>query len=351
MEILLPLMTIIKVFASIVFAFTVYKLWPLLSLVFLSLFLTVTLHPMVEWLEERKFKRWAALSIVIVSVVAALGISMALVIPALIDQMGALSKNIPTMRDEILRSFPLGGFIRHNLDHLFEDTTWAELGPWVSHLVSVGNMALGGLLELALLLVIAFYLLVDGGKTYQWILAFFSREDCLKIQKTSEEISQVIFGYVAGQAITSALVMVYCYAVLMILNVPGALMLSVLAGLFDILPILGFFVSTGLATLLALSVSPRTAFIVLILYLIYHALENYLIIPKVYGKRLRLSTLTVLLGLLAGGLLAGIPGAIVALPVVASYAVIEQVWLRKLLGSKVIEKHEDLKNEEFGEAS
>lgn len=93
-------------------------------------------------------------------------------------------------------------------------------------------------------------------------------------------------------------------------------------------------------SLLALSVSPQTAF---------YVLESYFIVPKVYGKNLRVSTLTVLLGLLAGTLLAGVPGALAALLVIASYAAIERIWLKPFLRDGVSEKHELQKDQYFGE--
>jgi len=101
-----------------------------------------------------------------------------------------------------------------------------------------------------------------------------------------------MFAYVLGQFITSCLVGVFAFTVLMVFKVPGALMLALLAALFDIVPILGFFCSGVPAVLLALSVSSSAAFWVAILYAIYHAIENYFIVPKVYGNRLRLSTLS-----------------------------------------------------------
>lgn len=85
------------------------------------------------------------------------------------------------------------------------------------------------------------------------------------------------------------------------------------------------------------------------LYLLFHLIEIYYVVPKVYGKHLRVSTLTVLLGLLAGALLAGIPGALAALPVIASYAAIERIWLKPFLRDGVSEKHELQKDQSFGE--
>ena len=76
-----------------------------------------------------------------------------------------------------------------------------------------------------------------------------------------------------------------------------------------------------------------------------HALENYLIAPMVYGNRLRISGFTVLVATLAAGFLAGIEGAISILPVVASYPVIEKIWLRPFLGETVVDEHHRMGNE------
>ena len=349
LEIYLPTITLLKIFAALLAGYAVYMLWPLLLLVFLALFLAVTLNAFVNWLDSKRMKHWVSLTVVISGLLVAIGVGVALIVPALIEQATVFSHNFPQLRDDALNQLPAGGSIRNNVEHLLDSASWAEVNNWMGHFVSAGGIALGGLSEVSLVLVIALYLLIDGGKTYEWLLAFFSPLHRRKLRMTSLEISKMIFGYVSGQVITSVLVMIFAFTVLSLLHVPGALTLSILAGVFDILPILGFIISTVPAFLLALSVSPKTAVIVLSLYMLFHILENYFIVPKVYGKNLRLSTLTVLLGLLAGVLLAGIPGSLAALPVIASYAAIERIWLKPFLRAGVAEKHELQKDEQFGE--
>jgi predicted PurR-regulated permease PerM len=75
------------------------------------------------------------------------------------------------------------------------------------------------------------------------------------------------------------------------------------------------------------------------LYVAYHLIENYYIVPKVYGNRLRLSTLTVLISCLAAGSVAGIVGVILVLPVVASYPILERIWLQPYLERGTARKH------------
>lgn len=349
LELHIPWSTFIKVFIALVAAYAVYVLWPLLLLVFLALFLAVTLHAFVEWLQGKGMQHWVSLLMVIGGLIAMLGIGMALIVPELISQATSFSLKLPKLHEDALNQLPVSSAIRQNIDQMFDSTNWAEASSWLGRFWSAGGIALSGISEVVLLLVIALYLLIDGSKTYEWFLAFFSPLKRAKLRLTSEEISQVIFGYVSGQVITSALVASFAFVVLSLLHVPGALLLAILAGLLDILPILGIIFATVPAILLALSVSPRTALIVVGLYLLFHALEVYYIVPKVYGKQLRVSTLTVLLGLLAGALLAGIPGALAALPVFASYAAIERIWLKPFLRDGVSEKHELHKDQQFGE--
>lgn len=86
-------------------------------------------------------------------------------------------------------------------------------------------------------------------------------------------------------------------------------------------------VSTVPAVLLAMTVSPVAAGAILVLYVLYHVLENYVLIPRIYGRRLRLSGLAVLVTLIIGGSLYGILGAVLVLPIVAAYPIVERIWL------------------------
>ena len=90
---------------------------------------------------------------------------------------------------------------------------------------------------------------------------------------------------------------------------------------------LGILIAIVPAVLLALAVSPGTAVVVAIAYLVYHLAEAYFILPRVWGSKLKMSTLSVLLALLVGGKLQGIIGALLVLPLVAAYPIIERHWL------------------------
>jgi predicted PurR-regulated permease PerM len=124
------------------------------------------------------------------------------------------------------------------------------------------------------------------------------------------------------------------------LKVPAALLLALIAGLFDFVPVIGFIASSIFAVAMALTVSPSTALIVAGLYVGYHLVENYLISPWAYGDRLRLSNVAVILAFAIGGELAGVIGALIALPVAAAYPAIERIWLRDRLPEDTVAEHQ-----------
>ena len=188
-----------------------------------------------------------------------------------------------------------------------------------------------------------------GARVYEWLLAFFKPSVQSKIHQTCEGIAPVISAYVIGQIITSVLCSVFTFAALTWIGVSAAAMLAVLAGIFDILPIVGFFMFAIPSALFALTVSSTAALTVVASYTVYHLIETYLISPLVYGNRLRVSGIVVLFSLLVGALVGGIVGAIAILPVVASYPAVEKIWLSRYLGRAVIRKHDAISEEPKGE--
>jgi predicted PurR-regulated permease PerM len=128
----------------------------------------------------------------------------------------------------------------------------------------------------------------------------------------------------------------------MLLHIPAALPLAVIAFVADLLPVVGTIAMTVPAVMLAMTAGPIKALLVFAGYMLYHFVESYFIIPRVYGSQMRLSTLTVLLAIMVGGTLQGVAGAILILPFVAAYPIVERLWLRDKLPSDTVARHEEL---------
>jgi predicted PurR-regulated permease PerM len=124
--------------------------------------------------------------------------------------------------------------------------------------------------------------------------------------------------------------------------VPAALVLAIIAGVFDLVPVIGFFMSLAVSGLLAATVSPTALIGVVLFYVLFNAIESYFINPRVYGHELKMSKLAVLIAVAVGGQLGGVMGVLLALPLAAIYPAIERIWLREHVGDETVEKHQRL---------
>jgi len=342
-EVRLPLATIVKVLLTALLVWAVLQLVPHFFLFLLTLLFAVTLSPAVAWLERRGLSRGAAVGVVGASLVTAILAFIFLVIPTLTEQVYALIQNLPAYRAgveaRLSHEHPLlNGLVLQILDLPASPRVVASL----KQPLAWGQVAVVGVTVTILVIVLTLYLLLDGKRAYAWLLAYVPRHHRKKIAETIPEVSDVVIAYMQGQLVTSFLYGAFALIVLTVFHVPAAIPLAFLAAICDILPILGVIISTAPAVLLALTVSPAAAVAILLLYAVYHLFENYVIVPKVYGRRLSLSTFAVLLAVVLGGSLFGILGAVLVLPLVAAYPIVERIWLHEYLSDEVLKDHSAL---------
>jgi predicted PurR-regulated permease PerM len=139
----------------------------------------------------------------------------------------------------------------------------------------------------------------------------------MRLARILQNLEAIVGGYMRGQLITSVAIGVFTYLLLVICGVPNALSLALFAAVVDVIPFIGGLLATAPAVLVALSNGLPTGLVVLLALFIYQEFENRILVPKVYGRSLRLAPVTVVLALLAGGLLLGVIGALLALPIAA----------------------------------
>jgi predicted PurR-regulated permease PerM len=339
--------TLFKILLAVLLAFVALKLWPLVEILILGLLIAITFWPVMRWTAARGWPKWTGVLIAAVLLLGFVVVFVLVLIPALGEQATAVIKSLPVFKESLLSKLP--ATVRVAAGRLMDAPTFTDPEPLMKSFLAWGAVAVGALAKFLVVLAVAIYLVADGARVFKWLLAFFPVVHRRKIAVAAPEIAEVVSSYMAGQLITSLLCAGYVFGMLTLLHVPNALLLAVLAAIFDVLPIIGFFLAVVPAAAVALTVAPGTAFLVVTLYLAYHLIENYFIVPKIYGNRLRLSTLTVLVSCLAGALLAGVTGAIAILPIVASYPIIERIWLHPLLEPDTVATHESIDEHEHGE--
>jgi predicted PurR-regulated permease PerM len=338
-----PMTTILKLIGSGFGLWAVWLLWPEFLLFLIAILFAVTLHPAVAWMERRRIARGVSVIVIGTSAVALLALFVVFLLPPLTAQMTHLLQDVPAFRDRILSRIPARyPAVQAVIGAVFEWFASPKAITLFERSFAWGQSAVSGLVTAAIVVVLTLYLLLDGKSLYAWLLAFVPRTYREKVATTMDEVSEVVHAYVSGQLLVAALFAIFVAGLLTILGVPAAVPLAVIAGVCDVIPVLGILIATAPAVLLALAVSPATAAVVAIAYLAYHLLETYFILPRIYGNKLKISTLSVLLALLVGGRLQGIIGAVLVLPMVAAYPIIERHWLGGFLRARVLTDHEAL---------
>jgi predicted PurR-regulated permease PerM len=302
--------------------------------------LAIAIEPVVEWLDRHGLSRALSVAISAIMVLGGLVLFAIFVIPQTVDQLHEVISKLPQLQQQIQHEItPKDPALRKYFAGTLDMPSGGEAAIKLSNVLSIGSATLAGVMTTGVVFVITLYLVIDGMRVYAWLLAYVPRQHRAKMAETAYEVCGVVRAYVRGQLVTCALFSVFCLAVLTIFRVPAAVPLALFAGLCDVIPMVGIVIAVAPAAVLGLATSKLAALAITAAYLLYHMFENYVIAPRVYGSRLRLSTLTVLLALIVGGALFGLMGAILILPVVAAYPTIERIWLAEYLGKQVIADH------------
>jgi predicted PurR-regulated permease PerM len=330
-----PWRTILRILFAAALVWAFLHLLDLITVVVVAVILAVTLHPIVTAGERRGVRRGVGALLIAAVVFAALGAAIAFVVPAFDAQVQTLGTRLGTAVDALRSKLPAP------FDALLGTSAGSSppVAQVAQHVVSFGQRLMADVVMAVFAFVLSLYLLVEGRRTYRWLLAYVPCRNRARADLTACEAQRLVTAYVVGNLITSLFAAVFAYAVLAFLHVPAAFVLALLAGVLDLIPVLGFLAFVVTAVIVAASVSATAALVVLAAYSAYHAFENYYLVPRVYGQQLRLSMLAVLLAFSVGAELWGVVGALIALPIAAAYPAVERIWLREYLAAETVEDH------------
>jgi predicted PurR-regulated permease PerM len=314
----------------------------IITVMLVAIVLAIAFEPPVEWLQRLRLPRWAASSLVVLLVLVVVGAFIVLSGASLASQTSLLVQRLMALQEEVAQKLP--PFLTRILTH-GQSAVPPAASDLAGYAVALGSAVANALIVTAVASILTLYLLIDGRRTWEWVVAYVPPRNRKRAQVTAEAARRAVRHYVIGNIATSVFAALVVLVALSLLHVPAALLLALLAGVCDFVPVLGFAVSAIPAILLALTVSTGTGLVTAAVYLGYHLAENYFIGPRVYGDQLRLSNLAVLLAFAVGAELGGVVGALLALPVAAMYPVVEEIWLGQYLGRDAVETHKRLEQE------
>jgi predicted PurR-regulated permease PerM len=305
------------ILATIVGVWLFLQLRAILLLLVVALVFAGTFNPLVEWMERRGVKRIYALTLLFVALLVATSLLIFLTVPPFFEQLAQIVRDAPHHREQLIALLQQRDFtapLARALEHAGLEQTFSRIE---GSLVGYTPRALTALGWAVTTLFLSFYLLADGKRMQGTVYALVPRDYHMRLARILQNLESIVGGYMRGQLITSVMVGVFTYLLLVICGVPNALSLALFAAVVDVIPFIGALLATAPAVLVALSQGLSTGLVVLVALFIYQEIENRIVIPRVYGHALRLAPVTVVLALLAGGLLLGVIGALLALPIAA----------------------------------
>src|SRR4051794_2198636 len=310
-----------------------YVLWVarhVLSWLLIALFLALALNPAVEWLQRHGVKRRGAAAgatfLVAIAVVVGFGF---LFIPTLVDQVNAFANTVPEYVRDLTKGRGRFGFLETKY-HVVERVKEAVSNGGVSKFavgagaaVSVTKSVLTAIVATLTIVFMTFFMLLEGRDWMERIYGLAPEEQQLRWRTVGTDIYRTVGGYVTGNLLISLVAGVSSGLVLWIVGVPYAVALGLLVGILDLIPLAGATIAAVLVVLVAIAASGATAaIIVAVFFLAYQQLENHVIQPLVYGRTVQLSPLAVLVSVLIGAQIAGVLGALAAIPVAGGLQVI-----------------------------
>jgi len=295
----------------------------------IALFLAAVLNPAVNWLQRRHhlIKRPLAIGFTYLGVVVALLFVVGIFLPLLVDQINGLIKFVtaaaqaPEGPTEYIRGIAkqngLGGVFERFSDQLADLRD--ELGELLRNLFSsTGAIAVGVagfIAALATVLTLTFFLLLGSERYVNAGVELFPEAHQPLVRRLLEQSAGAISGYITGNLAISVICGVITFVVLLILGMPYAAPLALLVAVLDLIPLVGATLGGALLVVVGLFVEPWKAVVLLVFVLVYQQVESNFLQPIVYSKAVQLNGLVILIALLVGGQLLGIPGALLAIPV------------------------------------
>lgn len=311
-----------------------WTLRPILIPILLALLISTQLMPIVEWLVKKRLPRsLAVMAAVLLAFLVFAGVLTGIV-GQVVSESSGLDESLSAGTNDAAEwvsghSGPLElseTDVREEAEKLGQGITESP-GPAVEGILGGVSAAAGVLVALILTFAFSVYMLSDGGRGFRWFADRFREPTRGKVQKAGARAWSTLGSYIRGVATVAVFDAVLIGTGLFLLDVPLAGALTALVFLLAFIPIIGAWVSGIIATLVALAgAGVGTAALVAALSLAVQQLEALVIAPQVYRRAVRLHPMITLGAVASGGLLAGVIGAFIAVPLVALVWAVNEEW-------------------------
>jgi predicted PurR-regulated permease PerM len=337
-------------------AYLLWQVQEVLFLLVLAILLATAIEPLVKQLRRGPFTRGSGVLAVYTLIILAIGLPAYIVIPNVVTQAAAFMAALPDRLDQ-LRPYAqslrpqamalLAGAVINNATTALQ----TPQQPAQEQIVQAGTTAAHTLFSFVTVFVLAFYWLVERASIKRVVLRTVPLRLARDVNTVWMEVEDKLGGWVRGQLILMLAIGAAATLGYLLLGLPNPALLGVIAGLCEIIPIVGPFLAFAPAVLVALASIDATRALMVVAYaLVIQQIESNVLVPRVMGSTVGVSPLTVMLGILIGGALAGLPGAFLAVPIAGALQVILAHTLRSEDPSQA-EEHVDPKDRAIHEGA
>jgi predicted PurR-regulated permease PerM len=325
--------TVLRVLLIVIaVAVTLEVIWiarHIIAWVVISLFLALALNPLVGWIERRtRLARAPAIGIAYLIVLVAIIAVGATFLPKLIDEVNGFVQATPSYVDDLTHGRGRLGFLETKYQVVEKVRAQVKNGGATKILglsgaaLSVTKSVITIIAATVTIIFLTFFMLLEGGAWLERFFSLFPERSQKRWRAVGHDVYRTVGGYVTGNLLISVIAGVSVTIVLLIMGVPYAVALGLLVAVLDLIPLAGATVAGVIVVLVAFLHSVPAGIVLLVFIIAYQQLENHFLQPMIYGRTVELSPLVVLISVLVGAELAGILGALAAIPVAGSIQVI-----------------------------
>lgn len=319
--------TIVKTIALVLGLWFAYYLLDIIVMLFVVVLLAVAIEPGVARLSKWGIPRVLSILIVFLAIIAGLGLVVYIVIPPLVSQIGELANNIPVYIDKFTdfsnnyntkASQQILNTISNSLDNLTNGVIGATITLF------------GGLVTALTIATLTFYLLLEEREVRKAIMNVLPSRNREKVAEMGQRIGLKIGHWLRGQLVLMIFIGTIIGVCMWAVGAPYSLALGVIAGMLELVPVLGPIIAAAVAVALSFAVGAPIWMLVVIVavFVVVQQIENQIIVPKLMQKAIGVSPIVIIIAIIVGGRLLGVGGAILAIPLVGILSVLLQEYLR-----------------------
>ena len=335
--------TIIALLLLIAGLWVLNRLLPVVLVLVAALIIVGTISPAVQWFEERRMRRGLGIAIIFTALLVVAVLFVTMTIPSLMAQATNLLDQEPALRVR-LANWLAGSHLTNPLAELLRNVHSGYVARIVaSNAIEFSTRVVVIFAYIMSSVFLALYIMIDRDRLRGGLFSVVPRSHHIRLSRVMLNLETIVGAYIRGQVITSVLIAVFVFILLRVCGVSSALVIALFAGVADVLPYIGAVLSVGAAAAAALSRGPTIMIVVLALMLAYKGFESRVIVPRIYGRALRLPSSVILFSLLTGSVLLGITGALLSLPVAAAVLMLIEELRVDLPGHQELAKDVEIK--------